>query len=183
MTRLPPPIRLAALLGLLLVLAAPATGRADVYAAVSAGVTFPSGTTAYGSLRAQPTGALAVGYDAEYVGGSIWAGFMSSTAGAFLSQNCWPALVRIRGRLPLGVAVPFVYAAAGLAPSRALLNLIPYDTVAFAGQAGAGIDLLFADAFTLGAEGGYLWLRPSYDFGTVDMSGGYVLATLGLRFP
>ncbi len=183
MTRLRPSVRLPALLGLLLALAAPSTGRADLYAAVSGGVTFPSGTTAYGSLRAEGTGALAVGYDAEYLGGSIWAAFMSSTAGALLSQNCWPVLVRIRGRLPLGVAFPFVFAAAGVAPSRALLNLVPYDTVAFAGQAGAGIDLLFGDAFTIGAEGGYQWLRPVYDFGTVDMSGAYVLATLGLRFP
>ncbi len=175
--------RPAALLAALLALAVPAPGRADLYAALSGGVTFPSGTTAYGALRVEPAAALALGYDTDHLGGALWVAFMTSSAGSILTQNCWPVLVRVRGRLPLGVAVPFAFGAVGLAPSRALLNLVPYDTVAFAGQAGAGIDLFFGDLFTIGAEGGWQWLRPTYDFGALDMSGGFALGTLAVRFP
>jgi hypothetical protein len=60
---------------------------------------------------------------------------------------------------------------------------VRFDTVAFAAQAGAGVDLVFGDMFTIGAEGGYLWLAPSYPFGTVDMNGTLLLATFALRFP
>jgi hypothetical protein len=45
------------------------------------------------------------------------------------------------------------------------------------------VDLVFGDMFTIGAEAEYLWLSPSYPFGTVDLNGTLVLATLALRFP
>jgi hypothetical protein len=92
-------------------------------------------------------------------------------------------MVRARGRLPLGLAVPFVFGGVGFAPSRAVLNMDAYQAVAFTAQVGAGVDLVFGDMFTIGAEAGYLWLSPTYWFGTVDMDGTLLLATFALRFP
>ena len=143
----------------------------------------PSGTSPFGAFQVRPTASLSVGWDSDYFGASIWAGFVSTQAGAVLQENCFPVMFRARGRLPLGLAVPFVFGGVGFAPSRAALNLVAYNTVAFTAQAGAGVDLVFADMFTIGAEGGYLWLAPSYWFGTVDMDGTLLLATFALRFP
>ncbi len=171
-----------ALAALLVLLALPSPARAELYAAVSGGVTFPTGTTAYGKLEAQPAAAIAVGYDLENVGGAVWAGFVSARGGAFLQVNAVPLLARVRARLPLGIVVPFAYGAVGLAPSRAILNMIQYDAVAFAAQAGGGLDFVFGDMFTLGVEGGWQWLSPAFAFGTTKMDGGTLFATLALRF-
>jgi hypothetical protein len=58
-----------------------------------------------------------------------------------------------------------------------------FNTVAFTAQAGGGVDFVFGDMFTLGAEAGYLWLAPVYSFGTMDLNGTLLLATFALRFP
>jgi hypothetical protein len=171
------------LLILALLAAAPATARAEFNAAISGGAYLPSGTSPFGALQARPSASLAVGWDSEYFGGSIWAGVVSTQAGALLQENCFPVMLRGRGRLPLGLVVPFAFGGVGFAPARAALNLAIYNAVAFAAQAGAGVDLVFGDLFTIGAEGGYLWLAPSYPFGTVDLNGALVLATFALRFP
>jgi hypothetical protein len=176
--------RTAGLLLLLSLLAAsPATARAEFTAAISGGAYLPSGTSPYGALQVRPSASLAVGWDSGHFGASIWAGFVTTQAGALLQQNCFPVTFRARGRLPLGLAVPFVFGGVGFAPSRAALNLAVYNTVAFTAQAGAGVDLVFGDMFTIGAEGGYIWLTPSYGFGTVDLDGTLLLATFALRFP
>ena len=171
------------LLALALLATLPAPARAEISASISGGVYLPSGTSPYGSFQVRPTAALSVGWDSDYFGGAIWAGIVSTQAGVLLQENCFPVMVRARGRLPLGMAVPYVFGGVGFAPSRALLDLVRFDTVAFTAQAGAGVDLVFGDMFTIGAEGGYLWLAPSYPFGTVDLNGTLVLATFALRFP
>jgi hypothetical protein len=173
----------AALVVLSLLAAAPGTARAEVFAAVSGGVGFPSDTTRYGTLQAQGAAAVAVGYDFEYVGGSIWVGFLNTTAGAALQQSAWPIVVRARGRLPVGVFVPFVFGGVGLAPSRLLVNMVRYDAVAFVGQVGGGADFLVGELVTIGVEAGYQWLKTSYDYGSIDTSGVLLLGTLGVRFP
>jgi len=171
------------LLLLALLSAAPATARAEFSAAISGGAYLPSGSSPFGAFQARPSAALSVGWDSDYFGGAIWAGIVSTQAGVLLQENCFPVMARVRGRLPLGVAVPFVFGGVGFAPSRALLDLVRFDTVAFTAQAGAGVDLVFGDMFTIGVEGGYLWLAPSYPFGTVDLDGTLLLATFALRFP
>lgn len=168
---------------LALLAAAPGAARAEFNAAISGGAYLPSGTSPFGALQVRPSASLSVGWDSDYFGGAIWAGVVSTQAGEFLQQNCFPVMVRARGRLPLGLAVPFVFGGVGFAPSRANLNLLVYNTVAFTAQAGAGVDLVFGDMFTVGAEGGYIWLMPSYGFGTVDLDGTLLLATVALRFP
>jgi hypothetical protein len=168
---------------LLALLASPVAARAEFAASISGGVYLPSGTSPFGSFQVRPSAALSVGWDSDYFGGSIWAGIVSTQAGVLLQENCFPVMARARGRFPLGVAVPYVFGGVGFAPSRALLDLVRFDTVAFTAQAGAGVDLVFGDMFTIGAEGGYLWLAPSYSFGTVDLNGTLVLATFALRFP
>ena len=171
------------LLALALLATLPAPARAEISASISGGVYLPSGTSPYGSFQVRPTAALSVGWDSDYFGGAIWAGIVSTQAGVLLQENCFPVMVRARGRLPLGVAVPYVFGGVGFAPSRALLDLVRFDTVAFTAQAGAGVDLVFGDMFTVGVEGEYLWLAPSHPFGTVDMNGTLVLASFGVRFP
>lgn len=171
-----------ALVALALLLALPEAARAEAYVAISGGVALPTGDTAYGKLETAPAASLAVGYDLPYAGASVWAGFVSTRAGALLQVNAVPILARFRGRLPLGIAVPFAYGAVGFAPSRAILNLVQSSTVAFAAQAGAGLDLVFGDMFTLGLEGGWQWLAPAFGFATVKMDGATVLGTLALRF-
>jgi hypothetical protein len=156
--------------------------RAELYAAISGGAYLPSGTSSFGTYQVRPSAALAIGWDSEYVGGSIWAGLVSTQAGSLLQANSFPVMARVRGRLPFGLVVPFVFGGVGFAPSRAAVNLVYTNTVAFTAQAGAGVDLVFGDMFTIGAEAGYLWLAPSYDFGTVDLNGTLVLATFALRF-
>jgi len=165
-----------------LLAAAPALARADLWAAISGGAYVPTGTSPFGAFQARPTASLAVGYDSEYVGGAIWAGIVTTQAGV-LQENCFPVVGRVRVRLPLGMAVPFLYGGVGFAPSRARLDLVEFNTVAFTAQAGAGVDLVFWDVFTTGVEGGYLWLSPSYSFGTVRLDGILALASFGLRFP
>ena len=71
----------------------------------------------------------------------------------------------------------------GFAPSRAIGDLAVYTTVAFTAQAGAGVDLVLGDMFTVGAEAAYLWLSPTYSFGTLKMDGTLLQATFGVRFP
>jgi hypothetical protein len=168
---------------LALVAASPLPARAEFYAAMSGGAYLPNGTSPYGTFLARPMASLAVGWDSDYWGGAIWAGLVSTQAGVLLQENCFPVIFRGRGRLPLGVAVPYVFGGVGFAPSRALLNLVQHDTVAFTAQAGGGVDLVFGDMFTIGVEGEYLWLAPSYPFGTVDLNGTLLLATFALRFP
>jgi hypothetical protein len=171
--------------GLLLALAAasPAPARAEFTTSISGGVYLPSGTSPYGTFQVRPTASLSVGWDSDHIGGAVWAGVVSTQAGMLLQENCFPVMARVRGRLPLGWAVPFVYGGAGFAPARALVNQVQYDTVAFTAQAGGGVDLVFGDMFTIGAEAAYLWLSPSYSFGTVDLNGTLVLATFAVRFP
>jgi hypothetical protein len=171
------------LLVLAVLAASPSPARAEVFAAISGGAYLPSGTSPYGAVQARPTASLAVGWNSDHWGAGVWAAIVDTQAGVLLQENCFPVMARATGRLPLGIAVPFVYAGVGFAPSRALLDLVPYDTVAFTAQAGAGVDLVFGDMFTVGAEAGYLWLAPQHWFGTVDMNGVLVLATFGLRFP
>jgi hypothetical protein len=171
-----------ALLALSLLAAAPGTARADLYAAISGGVGLPSGTTAFGNLQPQAAAALAVGYDTDFVGGSAWAGFFNTAAGGVFQQSCWPIVVRARGRLPLGVVVPFAYGGVGLAVSRLLVNMVRFDAVAFVGQLGGGLDFLVGDLFTIGAEAGYQWMKPTYTYATVDASGVTLLGTVGLHF-
>jgi len=178
------PARAVRSLFLVVLLAAtPALARAEFWAAISGGAYIPTGTSPFGSFQARPTASLAVGYDSEYVGGSVWAGIVTTQAGILLQENCFPVVGRVRLRLPLGMAVPYVYGGVGFAPARAMLDLVEFNTVAFTAQAGAGVDVLFSDMFTVGAEGGYLWLSPSYSFGTVHLDGFLALATFGLRFP
>jgi hypothetical protein len=167
--------RYASIVLLALVVAAPAPALAEFTAAISGGVYLPSGTSPYGTFQVRPTASLSVGWDSDHFGAAVWAGLVSTQAGVLLQENCFPVMLRARGRLPLGLAVPFVFGGVGFAPARALLNLVQYDAVAFTAQAGG--------VFTLGAEAGYLWLSPSYPFGTVDLSGTLVLATLAVRFP
>ncbi|MEI7704873.1 MAG: hypothetical protein WCK73_09760 [Deltaproteobacteria bacterium] len=179
-----PTRRLApALLAIALLALFPTLARADLWAAISGGAFLPSGASRFGSMQTRATASLAVGWDSEYVGGSLWAGFVNSGAGQVFTEDCFPVAVRARGRLPLGVFAPFVYGGVGFAPSRALVNMVASQTVAFTAQAGGGFDLVFGEMFTIGAEAGYLWLQPSYDFGTVDMNGMLLLATFALRFP
>ena len=175
--------RLAGPLLLVLLAAAPSPARAEFTAAISGGVYLPSGSSPYGAFQVRPSASLAVGWDSTYFGGAVWAGLVSTQAGVLLQENCFPVMIRARGRLPLGLAVPFVFGGVGFAPSRASLNIVTHETVAFTAQAGAGVDLVFGDMFTIGAEGGYLWLSPSYSFGTVDLDGTLLLATFALRFP
>jgi hypothetical protein len=151
-----------------LLAATPALARAELWAAISGGAYIPTGTSPFGSFQARPTASLAVGYDSEYVGGSVWAGIVTTQAGVLLQENCFPVVGRVRVRLPLGMAIPFVYGGVGFAPARAMLDLVQFNTVAFTAQAGAGLDL---------------WLSPSYSFGTVRLDGYLALATFGLRLP
>lgn len=174
-----PAVRLL-LLALLTAFAGPA--RAEIYAAISGGAYLPSGTSSFGTYQVRPSASVAVGWDSEYVGGSIWAGFVSTQGGSLLQINSFPVMARARGRLPLGIVVPFAFGGVGFAPSRGAVNLVYTNTVAFTAQAGAGVDLVFGDMFTVGAEAGYLWLAPSFGFGTVDLNGTLVLATFALRF-
>ncbi len=175
--------RCASRLLLLALLASPAATRAEITAAISGGAYLPSGTSSFGVLEAAPAASLSVGWDSAYFGASVWAGLVNTRAGNLLQENCFPVVFRARGRLPLGLAIPFVFGGVGFAPSRAVLNTGTHDTVAFTAQAGGGVDLAFGDMFTIGAEAGYLWLSPTYWFGTVDMDGTLLLATFGLRFP
>jgi hypothetical protein len=163
----------------------PSLARAELWAAISGGAYIPTGTSPFGSFQARPAASLAVGYDSEYVGGSVWAGIVTTQAGN-LQESCFPVVGRVRVRLPLGVVVPFVYGGVGFAPARAIRSdpdFLEFNTVAFTAQTGAGVDLLFSDMFTIGVEAGYLWLSPTYSFGTVRLDGMLALATFGLRFP
>lgn len=175
--------RAARILLLALSLSLPAAGRAEAWAAISGGAYLPGGTSPYGTFQVRPTASLAIGYDTSYVGAAVWAGVVSTSAGLLLQETCFPVMLRVRGRLPLGIVAPFAFAGVGFAPSQALLDMAPYSTVAFTAQAGAGVDFAFADLFTLGVEGSHLWLQPSHPFGTVEMGGTLLLATFGLRFP
>jgi len=172
------PLFLAVLLG-----AAPSPARAEFWAAMSGGVYVPTGTSPFGAYQTRPTASLAVGYDWEYVGGSLWAGFVNTQAGVLLQESCLPVVGRVRVRVPLGLAVPYAYGGVGFAPTRANVDLVSFYAVAFTAQAGAGVDLVFGDMFTIGVEGGYLWLSPSYSFGTVRLDGVLAVATFALRFP
>jgi hypothetical protein len=175
--------RPARLLPLLVLLASPpSAARAESWAAISGGAYVPTATSGFGSLQARPTATVAVGYDWEYVGASAWAAIVTTQAG-LLQETCFPVMARLRVRLPLGLAVPYAFAGVGFAPAHAAVDLVPFDTVAFTGQAGAGLELVFGDRLTLGVEAGYLWLSPSYSFGTVQLDGVMALATFGLRFP
>jgi hypothetical protein len=165
-----------------LLAAAPGPARAQVWTAISGGAYVPTQTSPFGSFQSRPTASLAVGYDSEYLGGSLWAGFVNTQAGALLQASCFPVMARVRARLPLGVAIPFAYGGVGFAPSKASIDLVPYDTVAFTAAAGAGVDFDFGEMFTLGLESGYLWLSPTYWFGTVRLDGVLAVATFALRF-
>jgi hypothetical protein len=169
--------------GIALAAASPSPARAELYAAISGGVFIPTGTSPYGAIETRPTAALAIGYDLDYVGASVWAGFFTTSAGVLLVNTSFPVVLRIRGRLPLGVVAPYAFGGVGFAPSRTLLDMVQNDAVAFTAQAGGGADFQVADLFTVGVEGFYEWLRPSYWFGTVDLNSVMVLATFALRFP
>ena len=176
-------VAVATALAAALLAGAPSAARAEVWAGISGGAYLPGGAAPAGALEAGPMAALAVGYDDGYWGASIWAGFLSTRAGVNFQENAFPILLRARARLPLGVAVPFAYGGVGIAPARSIYLAGTYNAVPFAAQAGGGVDLVFGDMFTLGAEGGYLWLTPSYAWGSVDLSGATVLATFAVRFP
>jgi hypothetical protein len=165
-----------------LLAAAPASSRAEVWAAISGGAYVPTGTTLSGPFETRPAATLSVGYDHGYVGASVWVAFLTTQAGDVLQESALPVVLRLRGRLPLGVVAPYVFGGVGFATARASLELAQYDAVAFTAEAGAGADVYLGDMFALGAEAGYLWLSPSYAFGTVNLGGVVALATFTLRF-
>ncbi len=177
------PRTLAAALAAALLAATPSDARAGIWAGISGGAYLPGGSAPQGPLESGPMAALAVGYDDGYWGASIWAGFLSTRVGVNFEENAFPILLRARARLPLGVVVPFAFGGVGIAPARSIYLAGTYNAVPFAAQAGGGVDLVFGDMFTIGAEGGWLWLTPSYAWGTVDLSGPVVLATFAVRFP
>jgi hypothetical protein len=163
--------------------ASPSPARAELYAAISGGAWLPTGTSPYGTIETRPTASLAVGYDLTHVGASLWAGYFTTSAGVLFVNTSVPVVLRVRGRLPIGIVAPYAFGGVGFAPSRTLLDMAQNDTVAFTAQAGGGADFLVGDLFTIGVEGFYEWLRPSYWFGTVDLNGVMALATFALRFP
>jgi hypothetical protein len=163
--------------------ASPTPARAEAWAAISGGVWIPTGASPYGALETRPTASLSVGYDLDFVGASVWAGFFTTSAGLLFVNTSFPVVLRVRGRLPLGIVAPYAFGGVGFAPSRTLLNMAQNDTVAFTAQAGGGADFLVGEMFTLGVEALYEWLKPSYWFGTVDLNGVMALATFALRFP
>jgi hypothetical protein len=162
--------------------ASPSPARAEFYAAISGGAWIPTGTSPYGTIETRPTASLSVGYDLEHVGASVWAGFFTTSAGLLFVNTSFPVVLRVRGRLPLGIVAPYAFGGVGFAPSRTLLDMVQNDAVAFTAQAGGGADFQVGELFTLGVEGFYEWLKPSYWFGTVDLNGVMVLATFALRF-
>ncbi|HQR30824.1 MAG TPA: hypothetical protein PLL32_10470 [Anaeromyxobacteraceae bacterium] len=174
---------LAAALAAVVLTATPSDAHAGIWAGISGGAYLPGGTAPPGALESGPMAALAVGYDDGYWGASVWAGFLSTRAGVNFQEDAFPILLRARARLPLGVVVPFAFGGVGIAPARSIYLAGTYNAVPFAAQAGGGVDLVFGDMFTIGAEGGWLWLTPSYAWGSVDLSGPIVLATFAVRFP
>ncbi len=176
------PKRTLLVLAAVLSLSTPGAARAEIWAAISGGAYVPTSTTGFGALQNRPMAALSVGYDLEYVGASVWVGFLNTQAGILLQETALPVMLRVRGRLPLGIVVPYAYGGVGFATARALVDLVQYDAVAFTAQAGGGVDFLVGDMFTLGVEAGWLWLQPSYAFGAVDLGGVTAVATFALRF-
>ncbi len=168
-------------LPLRLLLALPRATPAEGWVSASGGVYVPAGSVGGTSWNTVGTGSLQGGYDLGPVGASLSLGLLSTTAGPRLSDTAWPLVLRVRGRLPLGAVAPYAFGGVGIAFTRAILSAVPYDSTAFAGQAGAGVELTLNDLLFLGLEATWTWLRPQYAFGPLDLSGFTAQLALGLR--
>jgi hypothetical protein len=166
---------------LLALLALPAAGRAEGFVAVAAGVYVPAGSVGGVRWETVPTGTLLGGYDLGHVGAALSLGVLGTGTGPRLHVTAVPMVLRLRARLPLGVAVPYAFGAVGLAPTQATVDSLAYGATAFAGQAGAGVEFTLSEMFFLGLEAAWNWLRPEYSFGPLDLSGFTGQLALGLR--
>lgn len=162
-------------------LAAPAAARAEAWVAVSAGAAIPTGAVGGQSWSAGITGTLQGGYDLGPVGASLSLGVLTTRAGNSLSVTVYPMLLRLRARLPLGIAAPYAFGGVGIAPSRAQAGAYFQDATPFAAQAGGGVDVALGDMFFAGAEAAYQWTRPSFPSGTLDLNAVVIQALVGVR--
>ena len=158
-------------LPLLVLLAQPWSASAEGWVSASGGVYVPAGSVGGASWNTAGTGSLQGGYDLGPVGASLSLGLLSTGAGPRLTDTAWP----------LGIVAPYAFAGVGVAFTRAALSAIPFDAVAFAGQAGAGVELTLNELLFLGLEATWTWLRPQYSFGPLDLSGFTGQLALGLR--
>jgi hypothetical protein len=179
--------RLARCLGRLAIAAAllasvaPGGARAGAWALVRGGAYLPTGDLAGASWDAAPAVALAAGYDWDYVGVGTEVWYLPTRVPPLVESSATPLVATLRLRLPLGVVVPYAFGSAGVAFTRANVNLVQYAASAFAGMAGLGADFPIGD-FTLGVQGGWLWLSPAYSLGTFALDGATVTAHFGVRF-
>ena len=174
------PARLA-IAAALLASAAPGNARADPWALVRGGAYLPTGGLAGASWEAAPAVALAAGYDWDHVGAGVEVWYLPTRIPPVVESSATPLVASLRLRLPLGVVTPYAFGSAGVAFTRANVNLVQYTASAFAGMAGLGADFPLGD-FTLGVQGGWMWLSPSYAFGTFVLDGATVTAHFGVRF-
>jgi hypothetical protein len=172
--------RLALSLAGLLAGAAPELARADAWVLVRGGAYLPTASFGGAPWDAAPAVALAGGYDSGFVGAGVEVWYLPTRA-SLLESSATPFLATLRLRLPLGVVTPYAFGSAGVAFTRANLGLIQYTASAFAGMAGLGVDFPVGE-FTLGVQGGWLWLSPAYSIGTFDLDGATVTAHVGVRF-
>jgi hypothetical protein len=164
------------------VLALPVTASGGGWVSVSGGVYVPTSTVGGVSWKAGMTGSIQGGYDLEYLGASLSVGVLSTDVGPSLWVTAWPIVLRLRARLPVGFADPYVFGGVGVAPSRANLSAFQHDAAAFTAQAGVGVDFTLGDMFLVGAEAGYAWLRPDFSFGTLSLDGFVGRLAFGVLF-
>jgi hypothetical protein len=147
---------------------------------VNGGAYLPTATQAGVPWEAAIASGLAAGYDGEHVGAGLSLWYLPTRAPPAAS-SATPLLATLRLRLPLGWAVPYAFGSAGVAFTRTNVGSAQYTDAAFAGMAGLGLDFPLGE-FTLGAEGGWLWLRPAYPVGTQDLGGALLTGHFAIRF-
>jgi hypothetical protein len=175
-----PLARAGLLAAALLATAAPGPARAGAWVLVRGGVYLPTGDLGGTPWDAAPAAALASGYDWDLVGAGVELWYLPTQA-SLVHSSATPLLATLRLRLPLGVVTPYAFGSAGVAFTRANANLVQYAASAFAGMAGLGADFPLGE-FTLGLQGGWLWLSPAYAFGTFTLDGATVTGHFGVRF-
>jgi hypothetical protein len=134
------------------------------------------------SSRKGFAGFITSGYmTSPFFGAQFDIGYFETSGHDNLKVSAVPLALSLKLAVPLSFVEPYVVGGAGVYFTRTRLDAGPSSvdssSYEFAPHAGAGVNLNFGK-FQIGAEGRYVWLRPS----DVKVDGWLVLGKVGSRF-
>jgi len=151
------------------------------YCVVKGGYFGPAEDYANKDLDGKSYWELGIGYSLGAIGIELSGGYMK-TENNLVEVKAIPILLTGRLQFPITIVTPYLEGGVGAYFTDAELNNgKSKDDTAYGYHGGVGVDV-HLKRLLLGVEGRYMWVKPEYDFGDVDLKGFTVTANIGFCF-